>query len=79
MILSCSATNVTGLTLAAAANISALPVRLKGYTVAGLPAGTQGDLAFVTDANAPTYNATVAGGGAVVIPVFYNGTNWVCH
>ena len=71
--------NVNGLTLAAAANISALPVRLKGYTVAGLPAGTQGDLAFVTDANAPTYNATVAGGGAFVIPVFYNGTNWVCH
>jgi len=71
--------NVTGLPLAAAANINAVPVRLKSYTVAGPPADTQGDLAFVTDANAPTYNATVAGGGAVVIPVFYNGTNWVCH
>jgi hypothetical protein len=24
-------------------------IRLKGYTVATLPAGTQGDMAFVTD------------------------------
>lgn len=52
-------------------------VRLKGYTVATLPAGTQGDTAFVTDALAPTFLATIVGGGAVVTPVFYNGTNWV--
>src|SRR4030067_551396 len=51
--------------------------RLKGYTVATLPAGTQGDIVFVTDALTPTYLATVVGGGAVVTPVFYNGTNWV--
>lgn len=51
--------------------------RLKNYTVATLPAGTQGDTAFVTDALAPTYLSTVVGGGAVVTPVFYNGTNWV--
>lgn len=52
-------------------------VRLKGYTVAGLPAGTQGDMAFVTNALAPAFGATVAGGGAVVVPVFYDGTNWI--
>lgn len=52
-------------------------VRLKGYTVATLPVGTQGDTAFVTDALAPTFLATVVGGGAVVTPVFYNGTNWI--
>ena len=52
-------------------------VRLKGYTVATLPAGVQGDTAFVTDALAPTFLAAVAGGGAVVAPVFYNGTTWV--
>lgn len=52
-------------------------IRLKGYTVATLPAGTQGDTAFVTDALAPTFLATIVGGGAVVTPVFYNGTNWV--
>lgn len=51
--------------------------RLKNYTVATLPAGTQGDTAFVTDASAPTFLATVVGGGAVVTPVFFNGTNWI--
>lgn len=53
------------------------PLVLKGYTVATLPAGTQGMTAFVTDALAPTFLATVVGGGTVVTPVFYNGTNWV--
>ena len=57
--------------------IASATVRLKGYTVAGLPAGTQGDTAFVTDALAPTFLTTVVGGGAVVTPVFYNGTNWI--
>lgn len=52
-------------------------IRLRGYTVATLPAATQGDTAFVTDATAPTFLAIIAGGGAVVTPVFYNGTNWV--
>lgn len=52
-------------------------VRLKNYTVATLPAGVQGDTAYVTDALAPTYNAVAVGGGAIVIRVFYNGTNWV--
>jgi hypothetical protein len=55
------------------------PVRLKGYTVATLPAGTQGDTAFVTDALAPAFLTAVAGGGAVVTPVFYNGTNWIAY
>ena len=52
-------------------------VRLKGYTVAGLPAGTVGDTAYVTDALAPTLLNTVVGGGAVTCTVFYNGANWV--
>lgn len=54
-------------------------VRLFGYTVATLPAGVIGDTAYVTDATAPTFLATVVGGGSVVTPVFYNGTNWVAH
>lgn len=57
--------------------IFAGPVRLKGYTVATLPAGNQGDYAFVTDALAPTFLAALVGGGAVVAPAFYNGTAWV--
>lgn len=51
-------------------------------TVAGLPtcnAGNKGRWQGVTDANGPTYNATVAGGGAVAIPVYCNGTNWTAH
>lgn len=58
--------------------ISAATVRTAGYTVVTLPATpTQGDRAFVTDATAPTYGAVLVGGGAVVVPVFYNGAAWV--
>jgi hypothetical protein len=52
-------------------------VRLKGYTVATLPTGTQGDTAFVTDALAPAFNVAVVNGGTVVTKVFYNGTAWI--
>jgi len=48
-----------------------------GYTVATLPAGVVGMRAYVTNALAPSYGVAVAGGGAVTIPVFYNGTNWI--
>jgi len=48
------------------------------YTVATLPvAGTQGRRAWVTNALAPTFLTAVVGGGAVVCPVFDNGTTWV--
>lgn len=53
------------------------PATLKGYTVATLPTGTVGMRAYVTDALGPTYLGTVVGGGAVIVPVFYNGTNWI--
>lgn len=65
--------------ITAARGIFSAPVRLPGYTVATLPAGTQGDTAFVTDALAPAFLTTVVGGGAVVTTVFYNGTNWVAQ
>jgi hypothetical protein len=49
-----------------------------GYTVATLPAaGTAGRRAYVTDATLPTYLGVLVGGGAVVCPVFDNGTAWV--
>lgn len=48
------------------------------YTVATLPtAGTQGRRAWVTNALTPTFGAAPVGGGAVVIPVFDNGTAWI--
>tara|TARA_R110000796_G_scaffold164578_1_gene281430 strand:+ start:1132 stop:2157 length:1026 start_codon:yes stop_codon:yes gene_type:complete len=52
-------------------------IKTKEYTVATLPSGTQGDRAHVSDANATTFYSIVAGGGSNVVPVFYNGTNWV--
>ena len=76
-------TDNTGITISDNGQVTAMGiisltiVRLKGYTVATLPAGTQGDTAFVTDALTPTYLVTVVGGGAVVCPVFYNGTAWI--
>lgn len=54
-------------------------VRLKSYTVATLPAGTQGDIAYVTDALAPTFAGVLVGGGAIVTIAFYDGTNWTAH
>jgi len=48
-----------------------------GYTVATLPTGVTGARAYVTNALAPAFGSAVAGGGAVTIPVFYNGANWI--
>ena len=48
------------------------------FTIATLPAaGTQGRRAWVTDALAPTFLGALTAGGAVVTPVFDNGTAWV--
>lgn len=59
-------------------SISATSLTMIGYTVATLPAaGTAGRIAYVTDALAPAFLTTVVGGGAVVSPVFDDGTNWV--
>jgi hypothetical protein len=52
---------------------------LTNYTVATLPSAATagvGARSFVTDANAPTFGSTVAGGGAVATPVYSDGTNW---
>lgn len=59
--------------------IFAAPVRLKGYTVSGLPTGNQGDTAFVTDqlTTCAGVGAALTGGGAKVCPVFFDGSAWV--
>ena len=46
------------------------------FTVVTLPAGEVGDLARVTDANAPSVGSPVASGGAANALCWYNGTNW---
>lgn len=54
------------------------PIKALTTHVASLPAaGTIGRLAYVTDALAPTFLATVVGGGSVKTPVHDDGTNWV--
>jgi hypothetical protein len=56
------------------------PVKLAAYTVATLPtcdANSRGYVAYVTDALAPTFLVAITGGGAVVVPVFCDGTSWV--
>ena len=59
--------------------IASKAIRVKCYTVATLPSGTQGDTACVTDADSPTYLGALTGSGATVAPVFYNGSAWVSH
>lgn len=56
--------------------------RLAQVTVANLPTASAlriGQMMTVTNANAPTYGGTVAGGGAAVVTVQCDGTNWVCR
>ena len=74
--------SVTPVMTAASALLSLNPggglVRLgTSTTVAGLgAAGTVGRRAIVTDANATTFMTIVAAGGANIVPVFDDGTNW---
>jgi hypothetical protein len=54
-------------------------IKLNVYTVSTLPSAVTsgaGTLAFVSDALLPTFGSTVAGGGAVKVPVYSDGTNW---
>lgn len=58
---------------------ASVPVKLPSSTVAGLPAAAAvgaGATAYVTDALAPTFLATVVGGGAIGTTVYSDGTNW---
>ena len=58
-------------------------VQFKLYTVAELPAATvalAGTRSAVSDSNAAYtagIGATVAAGGAFIVPVFCNGVNWL--
>ncbi len=54
-------------------------VKVPAVTVANLPSASvagAGSRATVSDANATTFNSVVAGGGANILPVFSDGTNW---
>jgi hypothetical protein len=78
-VLALQTGGVTAVTIDASQNVTlAGTIRMASYLVAGLPvAGTAGRRAYVTNALSPTFLATVVGGGAVVVPVFDNGVNWI--
>lgn len=74
--------SIVSMTWGATVNADGVPRKLKVYTVATLPAcnsGLQDAMAAVSDATAPTYNGALAGGGAVRVPVFCNGSAWSAH
>lgn len=63
-------------------NAGSAQIQPTQYTVATLPtcnASSKALLLVVTDATAPTYNAALTGGGAVVVPVLCNGSAWTSH
>lgn len=54
-------------------------IKVDPVTVAGLPSAVTagiGAIAFVSDANATTFNSVVAGGGSNKLPVHSDGTDW---
>lgn len=54
-------------------------IKVTAVSVANLPSAVTsgaGARATVTDANATTFNSIVAAGGANIVPVFSDGTNW---
>lgn len=53
------------------------PQNTLGYTVSGLPTGSLGAMAYVTDGTgALAWGATVTGGGSTKYLVWFNGSNW---
>lgn len=57
-----------------------IPLQMPTSTVGALPAcatGLRGQMYIVTDALLPVTIANVAAGGAVVVGVLCNGTNWI--
>ena len=52
-------------------------VSLPVYTVATLPAGSSGAVAFVSDATARTFGSAPTGGGTLGVTVFWGGAGWL--
>lgn len=53
------------------------PTQQNVLTVATLPTGVAGMRSFVSDATASTFASVVVGGGAIKVPVYSDGTNWL--
>jgi hypothetical protein len=53
-------------------------VVLEGSAFAALPASpVAGMRTYIVDGGTPTYGGIASGGGSNILPVFYNGTNWI--
>lgn len=85
-IASTNTTNTTPYALYVVSGVTKLStiVALTPGSVASLPSTAatgkvSGAVSVVNDALAPTYSATIVGGGAVTTLVLYDGTNWVAH
>ena len=72
---SITAFRIPGLTITAGAKWMNFGSSTVALLAAAATAGL-GARAFVTDALAPTFGSTVAGGGAIASPVYSDGTNW---
>jgi hypothetical protein len=62
--------------------ITGTAIQLAAHKVAALPscnADRKYQVYAVNDANAPTYGATLSGGGSVVAMALCDGTNWTAH
>jgi len=66
-----SITTISGLMIQGVYTLSTIPVPSSGY--GGFVAGCR---SFISDGLAPTFGAIAVGGGAVNVPVYYDGTNW---
>lgn len=66
-------------TTASYAHLVLFTARTVGVTLASLPTAASvsaGGRAMITNGAAATFNTTAAGGGANVVPVFSDGTQW---
>ena len=53
-----------------------VPPLIAYYNVASLPAALKGARAHALDALGPVFGSIVVGGGALMVPVYNDGTNW---
>lgn len=72
-----TAANQTGSLIAAQVQLSGVIYSAAGTALPSCATGTKGAHATVSDATSPTYLGTYTSGGAVIAPVFCNGTTWL--
>lgn len=74
-----TADDSTSAALTASVLVATSYIRTLPLTVSTLPSASAtgaGSRAFVSDANATTFNSVVAAGGSNSVPVFSDGANW---